>query len=245
MYQANLTRQERWTFSGDLRQFAQSLYAANPAPFSAMIVSPDFAVVSSSPERFIRIAKGRILSSPIKGTAPRGQSPEQDEILAQQLMASAKNRAELAMITDLIRNDLTRVCGVPSVRVEAFPELHRYVNVHHLVSHVEGALQDGLDLKTLLRALFPGGSITGCPKLASMQLIRRLEAEPRQVYTGALGWFSHDLSALDFNVAIRTAWTVGDDLFFGVGGGIVWDSEPGEEYLETVHKGRSLVACLR
>lgn len=244
VYQVDLTRQERWTFEGDLTQFARALYGVNPAPFSAFIAGPDFSVVSSSPERFLRIGNGRIETRPIKGTAPRGASPAEDEALASGLLASPKNRSELAMIADLLRNDLTQVCQVPSVRVEAFPTLETYANVHHLVATVSGEVRPGLTLAELLQATFPGGSITGCPKLAAMGLIRELEPVPRQVYTGALGWCSHDLSQLDFNIPIRTAWASREDLFFGVGGGVVWDSDPRDEYLETVHKGRSIVQCL-
>ena len=244
VYQVNLTRQERWAFEGDLTVFARQLYAVNPAPFSAFITGPDFSVVSSSPERFLRIDQGRIVTRPIKGTAPRGANAAQDEELAAALMTSPKNCSELAMITDLLRNDLTRVCRVPSVRVEAFPTLETYANVHHLVATVSGLIRPDLTLAELLQGTFPGGSITGCPKLAAMVLIRALEEVPRQVYTGALGWFTHDLSQLDFNISIRTVWASREDLYFGVGGGIVWDSDPHDEYLETVHKGRSIVQCL-
>jgi anthranilate/para-aminobenzoate synthase component I len=244
VYQVNLTRQERWAFQGDLTQFAQRLYAVNPAPFSAFITGPDFSVISSSPERFLRIEQGRIMTRPIKGTAPRGANAALDAELSAGLLASPKNRSELAMITDLLRNDLTRVCRVPSVRVDAFPVLETYANVHHLVSTVSGSLKPGLELPELLQSTFPGGSITGCPKLAAMGLIRELESVPRLVYTGALGWFTHDLSQLELNIPIRTAWASTEDLFFGVGGGVVWDSDPHDEYLETVHKGRSIVQCL-
>ena len=244
VYQVNLTRQERWRCEGDPRGFARRLFEANPAPFSALLADPAFTVVSSSPERFLRIEGGRLTTRPIKGTAPRGRGPEEDARLAGELLASPKNRSELAMIVDLLRNDLTRVCRVPSVRVEAFPVLESYANVHHLVATVSGELRPGLTLAELLRGTFPGGSITGCPKLAAMGLIRELEAHPRLVYTGALGWCSHDLAQADFNLPIRTAWIAGKDVSFGVGGGIVWDSDPNDEYLETVHKGRSIVQCL-
>jgi len=244
VYQVNLTRQERWAFEGDLTHFARRLYAANPAPFSAFLAGPDFSVISSSPEAFLRIQEGGIVTRPIKGTAPRGVGPAEDAALAAGLLASSKNRSELAMITDLLRNDLTRICRVPSVRVEAFPALESYANVHHLVATVKGELRPGLTLRDLLEGVFPGGSVTGCPKLAAMRLIRELEDVPRLVYTGALGWFAHDLSQLDFNIPIRTVWASGRELFFGVGGGIVWDSDPHDEYLETVHKGRSIVQCL-
>jgi para-aminobenzoate synthetase component 1 len=148
------------------------------------------------------------------------------------------------MIVDLLRNDLARVCRMPSVRVDAFPLLETYANVHHLVAEVSGTLGAPLRLEDLLGALFPGGSVTGCPKLAAMSLIRELESAPRRVYCGALGWMAHDLSEGAWALPIRTAWAHGGELRFGVGGGVVWDSEPAAEYEETVHKGRSLVACL-
>lgn len=244
VYQANLTRQERWAFRGDLRLFARRLYDANPAPFSAFIAGPDFSVVSSSPERFFRIAGGRILASPIKGTAPRGENAMADALQKRNLLSNPKERAELAMITDLMRNDLTRVCQIPSVRVETFPRLETYANVHHLVADISGELVPGLNLEALLGAIFPGGSITGCPKLTAMQLIRQLEPNPRMAYTGALGWFSHDLLQADFNIGIRTVMASPTELLFGVGGGVVWDSDPDGEYRETVHKGSSIVRCL-
>jgi para-aminobenzoate synthetase component 1 len=244
VYQVNLTRQERWAFQGDLTHFARQLHALNPAPYSAFITGPGFSVVSSSPENFLHIGDGRIVARPIKGTAPRGTDSAQDEALAAELLASPKNRSELAMITDLLRNDLTRVCRVPSVRVDAFPTLETYANVHHLVATVSGLIRPDLTLAELLQGTFPGGSITGCPKGAAMGLIGELEGTPRQVYTGALGWFTFDLSQLDLNIPIRTAWASRDALHFGVGGGVVWDSDPHDEYLETVHKGRSIVQCL-
>jgi len=244
VYQVNLTRQERWAFRGDLRLFARRLYDVNPAPFSALMAGPDFSVVSSSPERFFRIAQGRILASPIKGTAPRADHHVADALLKRNLMSSPKDRSELAMITDLMRNDLTRLCQIPSVRVETFPRLETYANVHHLVADVSGELVPGLTLDGLLGAIFPGGSITGCPKLTAMQLIRELEPNPRMAYTGALGWLSHDLLQADFSIAIRALWASPTEMLLGVGSGIVWDSDPVSEYQETVHKASSILRCL-
>lgn len=244
VYQVDLTRQEAWSYEGSLVELARCLYAANPAPFSGLIAGTDFAVLSSSPERFVRVSGARVESRPIKGTAARGRGPAEDRLAAEGLLGSAKDRAELAMIVDLVRNDLARVCRWPSVRVEGFPELETYANVHHLVATVAGELRPGLDLRALSAALFPAGSITGCPKLAAMGCIRELEAHPRLAYTGALGWLSQELDQAELAVAIRTASAVAGELRFGVGGGVVWDSDPAAEYLETVHKGRSLVACL-
>ena len=244
VYQVNLTRQEAWSFEGDLRAFALDLYRANPAPFSAMIAEPDYTIVSSSPERLVRVDRGRVEARPIKGTAPRGGSEGDDAALRHGLLTSGKDRAELAMIVDLLRNDLTRACIVPSVRVDAFPEIETYANVHHLVATVSGEARPGLSLQDLLHAVFPGGSVTGCPKLAAMRIIRALESLPRAAYTGALGWFSRDLAQLDLSIMIRTAWADSEHLLFGVGGAVVWDSDPRQEYEETVHKGRSIVRCL-
>ncbi len=243
VYQVNLSRQETWAIQGGLAELARRLHAANPAPYSALVADPAFVLLSSSPESFLRWDQGLIRSRPIKGTAPRAADPARDEALARQLQASVKNRAELAMIVDLLRNDLARLCS-PTVRVEGFPLLETYANVHHLVADVVGTLADPLRLESLLATLFPGGSITGCPKLAAMGLIRALEPAPRRIYCGALGWMTHDLAAGEWALPIRTAWAADDLLRFGVGGGVVWDSDPREEYEETLHKGRSLVQCL-
>jgi len=245
VYQVNLTRQETWAIQGNLGEFAQRLHRANPAPYSALVASPNWTIISSSPESFFRIDGGRIHTRPIKGTAPRGSTMEEDQRLRDELLACPKNRSELAMIVDLLRNDLTRICRVPSVRVEAFPTLESYANVHHLVAEISGELLPDQPMEAVFRALFPGGSITGCPKLAAMGLIRELESQPRRIYTGALGWCRADFRQAEFSIPIRTAWALGNELRFGVGGGVVWDSDPLEEYEETLHKGRSPVQCLR
>jgi para-aminobenzoate synthetase component 1 len=245
VYQVDLTRQEAWAYEGSLLSFARCLAAADPAPYSAIIVEPDFALIGASPESFLHIDVGVITTRPIKGTAPRGDNPADDQVAAAGLLSSAKNRSELAMIVDLLRNDLTRVCTVPSVRVAAFPELERYTRVMHLVATVTGTLRPDVTPDELLRATFPGGSVTGCPKRAAIGLIGELEEVARGPYTGALGWFSHDLSQMDLSIVIRTAWADARELRFGVGGGIVWDSDPADEYLETEHKAASLIGCLR
>lgn len=244
VYQVDLTRQEAWAYQGSLLDFVRRLYALNPAPFSGLVAGEGCAVVSSSPERFLRLRDGRAESRPIKGTVRRGRDEAEDAALVRQLLESAKDRAELAMIVDLVRNDLARVCVLPSVAVEGFPSLESYSNVHHLVATVSGRLREGISLRELMRGLFPAGSIVGCPKLAAMALLRELEPCPRLAYTGALGWFRHDLGQMDLAVAIRTCSASAGELRFGVGGGVVWDSDPEAEYEETVVKGRSLVQCL-
>lgn len=244
VYQVDLTRQEAWAYEGNLLSFAGCLAAADPAPHSAVIVEPDFALIGASPESFLHIDAGVMTTRPIKGTAPRGDDTTADEAAAAGLLSSVKNRSELAMIVDLLRNDLTRICIVPSVRVTAFPELERYSRVMHLVATVTGSLRPNVALDELLSATFPGGSITGCPKRAAIGLISELEEVARGPYTGALGWFSHDLSQMSLGIVIRTAWADARELRFGVGGGIVWDSDPADEYLETQHKAASLIGCL-
>lgn len=244
VYQVNLTRQERWAWEGGLTGFARRLQAVNPAPHSALVAGPDWTVVSSSPECFLEIGGGRIRTRPIKGTAPRHADPAADRAAAGALLADPKNRSELAMIVDLMRNDLARICPMPGIAVEAFPRLESFANVHHLVADVSGARPGELRLSALLAALFPGGSVTGCPKLAAMGLIRELEPWPRRIYTGLLGWCRADLAQACFGLPIRTAWAWEGELRFGVGGGVVWDSDPVAEYEETIHKGRSLVQCL-
>lgn len=244
VYQVNLTRQEEWRVEGSLLEFARRLFAANPAPYSALLAEPGFTIVSSSPELFLAKDGDRLVSRPIKGTVPRGRDGAADRALAEALRASPKDRAELAMIADLVRNDLARVARTGTVRVTEFPALESYANVHHLVAAIEAAQRPEVTLAGLLDALFPAGSITGCPKIAAMQMIRALEPWPRGIYTGAIGWLAHDASQFALSVAIRTAAVRDGRLAFGVGGGVVWDSDPAAEYAETVAKGASLVRCL-
>ncbi len=244
VYQANLTRREYWSYRGDDRMFARRLAMENPGSFSAYLRYPDLIVVSSSPERFLRRNEDKISASPIKGTLPRSSDPETDMKLADQLLHDEKNRAELAMITDLLRNDLSRVCTAGSVVVKGFPILMQLANVHHLVAHIRGRLCPDVSLKQILAATFPGGSITGCPRIAAVHLLHQLEPVPRGVYTGSIGWIRADGNAFDLNIAIRTCELKNGELSFGLGGGIVWDSDPILEYDETVAKGRSIIRCL-
>jgi para-aminobenzoate synthetase component I len=216
----------------------------NPAPFAGYFDLGDFVIASASPERFLRVADGAVETRPIKGTRPRGRTPEEDRQRAQELLASAKDRAENVMIVDLLRNDLGRVCSYGSVEVPAVCRLESFEYVHHLVSEVRGRLRPGLGPIDLLRAAFPGGSVTGAPKVRAMQIIAELEPTARGPYCGSLGYIGFD-GSMDTNILIRT-FTIGRGwVQFPVGGGIVADSTPEGEYAETLHKAEGLVQALR
>lgn len=244
VYQVNLARLEGRAFRGDLRELARRLHAIDPVPFGALVAGPEGTVICASPERLVRLGEGVLTAQPVKGTAPRSEDPGEDRRLAAQLRASAKDRAELTMIVDLLRNDLGRLATLGEVRVDPFPALESHAHVHHLVATVRAALAAPIPLRTLLAAVFPGGSVTGCPKLAAMALLRELEPHGRGPYCGALGWLRHDLAAFDLALPIRTAFATRGELAFGVGGAVTWDSDPAAEYEETVHKARSLTRCL-
>jgi len=246
IFQANLSQR----FDAPLRHecpwaFYTSLRSRNPAPFAAFLQSPEVIIISASPERFLRVdTTRRVETRPIKGTRPRGVGPEHDAALGQALAESAKDRAENLMIVDLMRNDLSRVCRPGTVRVSELFSLEHYATVHHLVSTVVGQLEPGLDAMHLLHAAFPGGSITGAPKLRAMEVIAELEPSQRGVYCGSIGYWSVT-GELDTSIAIRTA-VVGPDgrLYFSAGGGIVADSDPEQEYQETLDKARALIDAL-
>jgi para-aminobenzoate synthetase component 1 len=220
------------------------LRTSSPAPFAAFLDFPGTVVLSASPERFLRVdAEGRVETRPIKGTRPRGVGPEHDAALGQALVESPKDRAENLMIVDLMRNDLSRVCAPGSVRVAELFALEQYATVHHLVSTIVGQLAPGADALDLLRAAFPGGSITGAPKLRAMEIIAEMERLRRGVYCGSIGYWSVT-GELDVSVAIRTAVARAGRVYFSAGGGIVADSDPAEEYQETLDKARGLIAAL-
>ena len=241
VYQVNLSQRFETDFSGDAYGLFQTLYAMNPAPFFAYVHAGDHQIVSTSPERFLLRTGSRVETRPIKGTRPRGTTPERDEQLKAELAESPKDDAELSMIVDLLRNDIGRACAGGSVVVAEHKRLEAYQNVYHLVSVVEGTLAEGKYSTDLIRAAFPGGSITGCPKIRAMEIIDELESRRRHVYTGSIGYVSfHD--TMDLSIAIRTATVVGDRLVFSVGGGIVYDSDPASEYEETLHKGQTLLS---
>jgi aminodeoxychorismate synthase component I len=240
IYQVNLTHTLSSPWSEDPALFYPRLRAASPAPYSCFLQLGDTAVLSVSPECFLRIDGRRILTRPIKGTRPRGGD---DAAVARELLASPKERAELVMITDLERNDLGQVCDYGSVHVTALCELQTFAQVHHLVSTIEGRLRPEVSAVQAVRACYPGGSITGAPKKRAREIIAELEPAPRGIYTGAVGYFGRDGRSV-FNIAIRTM-VVRDGLAtYGIGAGIVADSDPASEYDETLHKAAGLFAAL-
>ena len=216
----------------------QRLTAQAGAPFSAYLDSGDTIVLSNSPERFLRVEGDRVETCPIKGTRPRGRTPEEDAWLAKDLLHADKDRAEHLMIVDLERNDLGRICRTGSVEVQRMAELRRFPTVFHLVSSVRGRLREPQNWREILRATFPGGSITGAPKLRAMEIIEALEPVRRGIYTGALGYFDA-AGGMDLSLAIRTAVAQRDALHLHLGGGIVADSDPQAELEETRDKGRA------
>ena len=245
IFQVNLSQRLEAPLAGTPFELYRRLRQRNPAPFAAYLAFGDVVVVSSSPERFLCVDAGRrVETRPIKGTRPRGVGPEHDAALALALAESDKDRAENVMIVDLLRNDLSRVCQPGTVRVPELFALEHYQTVHHLVSTVVGELAPELDALDLLRAAFPGGSITGAPKVRAMQIIAELEPTQRGVYCGSIGYLSAT-GALDSSIVIRTYLVVGRDVYFQVGGGIVADSDPEQEYRETLDKARGLIAALK
>ncbi len=245
VYQVNLSRRIEFPRPepAHLARLYAGLTAGSGAPFSAYIDAGDVQLVSNSPERFLRVVGQRVETCPIKGTRPRGRTPEEDRWLAKDLLHAPKDRAEHVMIVDLERNDLGRICRTGSVRVERLAELRSFGNVHHLVSSVQGELRDPADRLGWLAATFPGGSITGAPKLRAMEIIEELEPVRRGVYTGAIGCFDA-CGGLDLSIAIRTAVAQGESLRLQLGGGIVTESDPETELQETREKGRAFERLL-
>lgn len=245
IFQANLSHRLQGQLAEPPFDLYRRLRRHNPAPFAAYLDFGELVVASSSPERFLRVSPGtRVVEArPIKGTRPRGSSPADDAALRQALSESEKDRAEHVMIVDVLRNDLARVCRPGSVRVPELFALEQYATVHHLVSTVVGELARDRDVVDLLRAAFPGGSITGAPKIRAMQIIAELEPTQRGVYCGSIGYLSVT-GALDTSIVIRTYLVLGEDVYFQVGGGIVADSDPEQEYRETLDKARGLISAL-
>ncbi len=244
VYQVNLSQRYRFRFSGDAFRLWESLFARNPAAFYAYVNCGDHQVLSTSMERFLLRQGDFIETRPIKGTRKRGATPIEDEVLRRDLLSSPKDDAELSMIVDLLRNDLGRVCMPRTIRVQEHKRIETYQNVHHLVSIVTGRLKPQTSYGDILRATFPGGSITGCPKIRAMEIIDELETVVRHVYTGSIGYLGWHEN-MDLNIAIRTAVVHDRTCTFSVGGGIVFDSDEADEYEETLHKGRTLFEIVK
>ena len=242
-YQVNLSQKFSAIVHHPSSVIYQRLREISPSPFAAYLNLGDAQILSSSPESFLSVDGRRVVTRPIKGTRPRGATPEEDARLKEDLETSAKDHAELLMITDLERNDLGRVCTPGSVRVRDLAKVETYPQVHHLVSTIEGELAQGRDVVDLLQATFPGGSITGAPKVRAMQIIRELETHAREVYCGAIGYVSANGKA-QFNVAIRTLIVKDKTAYFWGGGGIVADSDPEKEYEETLVKVKGIKNAL-
>ncbi len=252
IYQANLSH--RFTLNLDAAssapefdRYATELYSrlrrVNPSPFAGFLRFPAVSLVSSSPERLVRLSASQASTRPIAGTRPRGTGPQQDQHLRDELLANPKERAEHVMLVDLERNDLSKVCRYGSVRVDEFMTIEQYSHVSHLVSDVVGTLQPGTSSLDLVQAVFPGGTITGVPKLRCMEIIEELEPVRRGLYTGALGYFSWS-GDLDLNILIRTLVLTKNEGYLQVGAGIVADSDPDREYDETLAKAGAFFKIL-
>lgn len=243
VYQVNLSQRFSAALPVSPFELYRRLRRVTPAPFAGVLNFDEAAVVSASPERFLRLEGRRVETRPMKGTRPRGKTRAEDRRLGEELLASEKEKAELVMIVDVARNDLGRVCEVGSVEVPAFRTLEAHPTVWQTTATVVGRLAEDRDGIDLVRACFPGASVTGAPKIRAMEIIEELEPTRRGVYTGALGYLGFD-GDLDLNVVIRTFVLRGGQAFFQVGGGIVADSEPLAEYEETLVKAKALLESL-
>jgi len=236
IYQANLAQRFQATFSGSSYEIYRRFRELNPVPFGAFLKYPELEIISNSPERFLSLRNGIIETRPIKGTVSRSTSRAKDEELKSALRESPKERAEHIMIVDLERNDLGKVCKYGTIKVNRLYSVESYSNLHHLVSSVSGEMKEGVDATGCILAAFPGGSITGAPKVRAMEVIHEVEPNPRWLYTGSIGYLGFD-GGMDMNIAIRTAFVANGSIYFSVGGGIVADSDPEAEYNETLLKG--------
>jgi len=245
VFQVNLARTWRGQSRSVLQpaDIYQRLCKNNPAPFAGLALIDGAAIISSSPERLVKVSSGRVETRPIAGTRPRDTQVVDDHALKEELLAHPKERAEHVMLIDLERNDLGRVCVPGSVKVDELMVLESYAHVHHIVSNVCGQLRDGVTPGEVIRAVFPGGTITGCPKVRCMEIIAELEREGRGAYTGAMGYLDHN-GDMDLNILIRTITQAGQQLQLRAGGGIVADSDPQKELDETRAKARGMLLAL-
>lgn len=249
IYQANLSQRFMTRLPCEPWVLYERLSSINPSPFAAYAdfpatgLSEEFQVICASPERFLRVQGLRIETRPIAGTRPRGERLSETERLRRELLLNEKERAEHLMLVDLERNDLGRICRYGTVEVDTLMDLEEYSHVIHIISNVRGLVRQGVPMADLLAATFPGGTITGCPKVRCLEILEMLEPVRRELYTGSLGFISYT-GDIDFNLIIRTALVTGESVFVHTGAGIVADSDPGKEYEETLHKARALLLAL-
>jgi anthranilate synthase component 1 len=245
IFQANLSR--RWSASLDASLTADDVYArlcaANPAPFAGLVRWRGVSIISSSPERLVSVRDNEVSTRPIAGTRPRGNNESDDRTLTEELLAHPKERAEHVMLIDLERNDLGRVCEAGTVEVNENMVLESYAHVHHIVSNIRGTLRRDSGPADVIRAVFPGGTITGCPKVRCMEIINELEQQPRGAYTGSFGYLNRD-GSLDLNILIRTMVMTDNEIELKAGSGIVADSDPEAELAETRAKAKGLLMAL-
>lgn len=243
VYQVNISQKFKAKFSGNAFSLFKKLNSINPSPFANFVNFGEFTVVSSSPERLLKVDNGFAETRPIGGTRKRGESQTEDSSLAEELLLNEKERAEHTMLVDLERNDLGRICEYGTVKVDEFMAIENYSHVKHIVSNVSGKLFPGLSLFDFLRAMFPGGTLTGCPKVRCMEIIEELETCQRGLYAGSVGFVNCD-GNLDLNIVIRTFVINKGNIEFQVGGGVVADSEPEKEYFESIQKAKALLKTL-
>jgi anthranilate synthase component 1 len=245
-FQVNVSRAWRGRFEAapDIYRLYDTLRRANPAPFAALMRWEGRCLMSSSPERLVQVRGRRVETRPIAGTRPRGRDSAHDRALSDELIGNLKERAEHVMLIDLERNDLGRVCRPGTVEVNELMIVETYAHVHHIVSNVRGELMPQASPVDAVKAVFPGGTITGCPKVRCMQIIAELEGEGRGFYTGSMGYLGRD-GSLDLNILIRSMLVHGRDFVFRTGAGIVADSDPEQEVLETADKARGMLVALR
>lgn len=244
IYIANMTQQLTVKSDKAPLDVFYDLRENNPSPFGGYFDYGDFQIVCASPERFLKMQKGHVNTRPIKGTRKRGETPEEDMLMRTELENSEKDKSELLMIVDLERNDLNRVCRPGSVKVTELFSVEEYATVFHLVSDIEGDLEESKNVMDLLEAAFPGGSITGAPKYRAMEIIDELENNKRNLYTGSIGYLTLD-GGCDFNIVIRTALYKDGKYYLGVGGGITAESDLEFEYEETLQKAKAVLLAMR
>lgn len=244
IFQANLSQRFETVIKINPAEVYLMLREQSPSPFAAYLSFDELKVISSSPERLLKIKDRKIETRPIKGTRPRGRNIEEDKYNKEDLLMSEKDCSELTMIVDLSRNDLGKVCEIGSVVVDKLSEIEEYANVFHMVATVSGRMKEGKDVVDCLYAAFPGGSITGAPKVRACEIIEELEPVKRGIYTGSIGYIDFNGDS-DLNIAIRTIVVKDNKAYYNVGGGIVWDSQPAEEYAETLHKGKIMMNVLK